>query len=113
MRILIPLARQLRGSEPKFTRLNLRTLAGSGGLLLLLATTGLLLSGCAAQTPRHSGVLKVSTEICPYKIHPLDRGELTFADGSIKELIVTHEGTVDVTSGTQKVEGMPVTDFKD
>lgn len=80
--------------------------------MLLLAATSLLLNGCVAETPRHSGVLKVSTEICPYQIHPLDRAELTFADGSSKELIVTHEGTVDVTSGAQKVEGVPVVDFK-
>jgi len=83
------------------------------GLFVLLSATALLLSGCAAQTPKHSGVLKVSTELCPYQMHPLDKAELTFADGSNKELIVTHEGTVDVTSGAQKVEGVPVMDFKE
>jgi polysaccharide export outer membrane protein len=83
------------------------------GPFVLLAATALLISGCAAQTPKHSGVLKVSTEICPYQMHPLDKAELTFADGSNKELIVTHEGTVDVTSGAQKVEGVPVIDFKE
>ena len=81
-------------------------------MLLLLAAISLLLSGCAAQTPRHSGVVKVSSEICPYQIHPLDKAELKFGDGSSKELIVTHEGTVDVTSGAQKVEGTGVEDFK-
>lgn len=93
---------------------SLWTVGASGGFLtlLLLAVTSLLLSGCAAQTPKHSGVLKVSTEICPYQIHPLDKAELTLADGSSKELIVTHEGTVDVTSGAEKVEAMPVADFK-
>jgi polysaccharide export outer membrane protein len=43
----------------------------------------------------------------------LDRAELTFGDGSSKEFIVTHEGTVDVSSGAQKVEGVPVIDFKE
>lgn len=89
-----------------------RTVGASGVLLLLVAASILLLNGCATQTPRHSGVLKVSTEICPYQIHPLDKAEVTFADGSSKELIVTHEGTVDVTSGAEKVEAMPVADFK-
>jgi len=80
--------------------------------VLVLVATSLLLSGCVAPTPRHSGVLKLSTEICPYQIHTLDKAEVTFADGSSKELIVTHEGTVDVTSGLQKVEGLPVVEFK-
>lgn len=84
---------------------------GGAGLLMLLAATSLMLNGCATNSPRHSGVVKVSTEVCPYQIHPLDRAELTFADGANKELIVTHEGTVDVTSGAQKVEAMPVADF--
>lgn len=88
------------------------TVGASTGLLMLLAAASLLLNGCASDAPRHSGVVKVSTEICPYQIRPLDRAELKFTDGSNKELIVTQEGTVDVTSGAQKVQGMPVVDFK-
>ncbi|HLX68800.1 MAG TPA: hypothetical protein VKV04_04150 [Verrucomicrobiae bacterium] len=88
------------------------TVGARGGLLMLLAATSLLLNGCATQSPRVSGIVKISTEVCPYQIHPLDRAELTFADGPNKELIVTHEGTVEATSGTQKVEGMPVAEFK-
>lgn len=113
MRILKSMDRQLRGPESKLPMRDATTVGTSGGsVLLLLAAISLLLSGCAAQTPRHSGVVKVSSEICPYQIHPLDKAELKFGDGSSKELIVTHEGTVDVTSGAQKVEGTGVEDFK-
>ena len=88
---------------------NKMTMGVIGGLV---AAVSLLLNGCATQAPRHSGVVKVSKEICPYQIHPLDRAQLTFADGSNKELIVTQEGTVNVTTGTQKVQGLPVDNFK-
>ena len=62
---------------------NEMTLGAIGGLLL--AATSLLLNGCATHLPRHSGVVKVSTEICPYQIHALDRAELKFPDGPIRQ----------------------------
>lgn len=112
MKNLISMWRSTERLESEVFVRDERTVGASGVLLLLVAASILLLNGCATQTPRHSGVLKVSTEICPYQIHPLDKAEVTFADGSSKELIVTHEGTVDVTSGAEKVEAMPVADFK-
>ena len=103
MKDLILFGRHLKDSKSELAMRD-GTVGASGGLfMLILAATGLLLTGCASGAPKHSGVLRVSTEMCPYQIQTLDRGELTFADGSSKELIVTHEGTVDVTSGPQKV----------
>lgn len=73
----------------------------------------LLLNGCVSTShTTQPDVLKVSTTTCPYLINSLDRAVLTFADGSSKELIVTHEGTVEVNSGVQKVKGLPVADFE-
>lgn len=78
----------------------------AGGLM------SLLLAGCASQPPAQSDVLKVTATTCPYQIGPLDKAVLGFADGSHKELIVSHEGTIDASSGPEKVLGLPVADFK-
>jgi polysaccharide export outer membrane protein len=114
MKDLISLFRSTDRLESEAIMRDEMTVGGGGWrFMLLLAVTGLLLNGCATKTPKHSGVLKVSKEICPYQIHVLDKGELTFANGTMKELLVTQEGTVEVASGTQKVEGMPVATFRE
>ncbi len=70
-----------------------------GVVLTLLAAISLLLNGCATEPQTTLVDMKVTTASCPYQISPLDKAELTFADGSSKELIVSHQGTVEVNSG--------------
>jgi polysaccharide export outer membrane protein len=84
----------------------------SGGALMIFLAATVLLNGCATEPPKKLTTLKVTTATCPYQIQPLDKALLTFADGSSKELTVTHEGTVEANSGAQKVLGEPVGEFK-
>lgn len=88
------------------------TLASRKWTITLCVAASLLLYSCATEPKKPSDALKVTTTTCPYQISALDKADLTFADGSSKELIVSHEGTVDVPSGTQKVLGESVADFK-
>lgn len=104
-----------KGQPPKAKSVIMRdvlTMVSRNWTLTLCVAASLLLYGCATEAKKPSDVLKVTTTTCPYQISTLDRAELSFADGSSKELIVTHDGTVDVPSGTQKVEGESVADFK-
>jgi len=78
--------------------------------LTLCMAASLLLYSCATDS-KIPGAIKVTKSTCPYQISTLDKAELTFADGSTKELIVTHEGTVDVPSGARRVLGESVTNF--
>jgi len=78
----------------------------------LIAAGSLFLNACATKPQAQADTLKVTITSCPYQIGPLDEAALTFADGSSKELTVSHEGTIEANSGIEKVMGLPIADFK-
>jgi polysaccharide export outer membrane protein len=104
-------AAQPKNPAPNSTMRDKMTVGTGVGILMLLTAASLLLNGCATQSQSHSGVLKVTTTTCPYQVSPLDKAILAFADGSSKELIVRHDGTIDVNSGAAKVQGQSIAEF--
>jgi polysaccharide export outer membrane protein len=87
--------------------ISIRVTAGT-----FMVAASLLLNGCATRPQAQPDVLKVTITACPYQIGPLDKAVLTFADGSSKELTVSHAGTIEANSGPDKVAGQSVAEFK-
>jgi polysaccharide export outer membrane protein len=92
---------------------------GIGGIMnitfgVLMLAVGLLLSGCATNSKPAllPGGLNITISTCPYQIGPLDTATITLADGTTRQLTVSHEGTLDLNSGRKAVAGESVADFK-
>jgi polysaccharide export outer membrane protein len=79
-----------------------------GAVMIMAVLSG----GCATHTPPPEG-LKITITSCPYQISPLDTATLVFADGTTKELTVSHEGTMDLSTGREKVAGKSIAEFKE
>ena len=88
----------------------------SGGkALVALVVSALLVAGCEMVTPTPKGntdSLKITVSSCPYQITPLDTAELKFSDGTVKELTVSQDGTIETGTGVQKVAGLSALAFK-
>jgi polysaccharide export outer membrane protein len=78
----------------------------------LVVAACLLMSGCATEPQAPPDGLKVTITACPYQVSPLDKVVLTSSDGSRRDLVISHEGTIGTDSGLEAVAGLPVAEFK-
>jgi protein involved in polysaccharide export with SLBB domain len=67
------------------------------------------LGGCVPQTGSSD---PISTANTPYVIAPLDSATIISRDGSLSEIQVGQDGSVDLPGGSRFVKGLPVEDFK-
>lgn len=74
-------------------------------LVLILGMLGCCNDNQGSSTPTSSAAI-------PYVMAPLDTVRITERDGSVRELTVQQDGSIDLPSGSRRVKGISVVDFR-